>query len=120
MADSMKEILNPGAARKASSAFPHAPDEWDEAAATEVASKEGLSLKDHHWEVVTALQEFFARNDAPKAREIHDALEEKFHALGGLKFLYEVLPGGPVAQGCRLAGLTAPEGAEDGSSGSVQ
>ncbi len=120
MADTMKEILNPGAVRKASSAFPHAPAEWDETAAAEVASKEGLSLEDHHWEVITALQEFFARNKDPKAREIHDALDEKFHALGGLKFLYKLLPGGPVAQGCRLAGLTAPVGAEDGSLGSVQ
>ena len=120
MADSMKEILNPGAARKASPAFPQAPAEWDETAAIEVATNEGLSLEDHHWEVIRALQEFFARNKDPKAREIHDALDEKFHALGGLKFLYTLLPGGPVAQGCRLAGLRAPVAAEDESSGSVQ
>ena len=120
MADSMKEILNPGAARKASTAFPHAPDEWDEAVATEVAHHEGLSLEDQHWEMIRALQEFFARNEDPNVRELHDALEEKFHALGGLKFLYKLLPGGPVAQGCRLAGLKAPAGAEDRSFGSVQ
>jgi len=120
MADSMQEILNPGAARRPSPAFPQAPAEWDETAAIDVASDEGLSLEDHHWEVIRALQEFFARNKEPKAREIHDALDEKFHALGGLKFLYELLPGGPVAQGCRLAGLTPPVAAEDGSSGSVQ
>lgn len=120
MADSMKEILNPSAARKASTAFPHAPDEWDETVATEVANHEGLPLEDHHWEVVRALQEFFARNEDPNVRELHDALDEKFHALGGLKFLYKLLPGGPVAQGCRLAGLKVPVGAEDRSLGSVQ
>jgi len=120
MADSMKEILNPGAVRKASPAFPYAPEEWDEKEAIEVATKEGLSLEDNHWEVVRALQEFFARNKDPKAREIHDALDEKFHDLGGLRFLYTLLPGGPVAQGCRLAGLTAPVASEDESSGSVQ
>lgn len=120
MADSMKEILNPSAARKASSAFSHAPADWDETTAAEVASEEGLSLEDDHWQVIKALQEFFARNEDPKAREIHDALDEKFHAIGGLKYLYTLLPGGPVAQGCRLAGLTAPVGAEDGSLGSVQ
>jgi len=120
MADSMQEILNPGAVRKASPAFPQAPTEWDETAAIEVATDEGLLLEDHHWEVIRALQEFFARNHDPKAREMHDALDEKFHSLGGLKFLYTLLPGGPVAQGCRLAGLAAPVAAEDGSSGSVQ
>ena len=120
MADSMKEILNPGAAHKAPPAFPHAPAEWDETVAIEVAASEGLSLGDPHWEVVRALQAFFARNKNPKAREIHDALDEKFHDRGGLKFLYTLLPGGPVAQGCRLAGLTAPVAAEDESSGSVQ
>jgi tRNA 2-thiouridine synthesizing protein E len=120
MAESMKEILNPGAVRKASPAFPHAPADWDEAAAQDIANREGLSLEDHHWQVIKALQAFFARNEAPKAREIHDALDERFHALGGLKFLYKVLPGGPVAQGCRLAGLQAPAGAEDASFGSIQ
>ena len=120
MSDTMKEILNPGVARKASPAFPHAPSDWDDAAATQVASEEGLSLVDHHWEVIKALQEFFARNEDPNVRDIHDAREERFHALGGLKFVYKLLPGGPVAQGCRLAGLKAPAGAEDTSFGSVQ
>lgn len=120
MADSMKEILNPGAVRKASSAFPHAPDDWDDAVAKQVADQERLPLQDHHWEVIRALQEFFARNEDPNVRELHDALEEKFHTRGGLKFLYRLLPGGPVAQGCRLAGLKAPVGAEDKSFGSVQ
>ena len=53
-------------------------------------------------------------------RELHDALDEHFHAKGGMKFLYTVLPGGPVAQGCRLAGLTPPAGSVDPSFGSVQ
>lgn len=114
MADSMKEILNCSAVRKASSAYRHAPDELDEAAANEVADQEALSLQDHQWELIRAFQEFFARNKDPKVRELHDALEEKIFALGGLKFLHRLLRGGPVAQGCRLAG------AQNKSSGSVQ
>jgi tRNA 2-thiouridine synthesizing protein E len=53
-------------------------------------------------------------------RELHDALDERFHARGGIKFLYEQFPGGPIAQGCRFAGLQAPAGAADKSFGSVQ
>lgn len=120
MADSMKEIMNPGAVRRASPAFPHAPDEWDEAVARQVADLEHLSLDDYHWDVIRALQAFFARNEDPNVRDLHDALEEKFHTVGGLKFLYQRLPGGPVAQGCRLAGLKAPAGARNPSFGSVQ
>jgi tRNA 2-thiouridine synthesizing protein E len=52
-------------------------------------------------------------------RELHDALDENFHGKGGLKYLYQLFPGGPVAQGCRIAGLKAPAGATDKSFGSV-
>jgi tRNA 2-thiouridine synthesizing protein E len=120
MADSMKDILHPGSGTGPSAAFPHAPQDWSEAAATEVAQSEGLTLDDNHWEVVRALQEYFARNAQANIRELHDALDEKFHAQGGRKFLFKLLPGGPVAQGCRLAGLTPPAGAESKSFGSVQ
>jgi tRNA 2-thiouridine synthesizing protein E len=54
------------------------------------------------------------------ARELHDALEEKFHVKGGMRYLYVLFPGGPIAQGCRLAGLPTPTGAVDLSFGSVQ
>jgi tRNA 2-thiouridine synthesizing protein E len=33
--------------------------------------------------------------------------------------LFEIIPGGPVAQGCRLAGLKPPPGSVDPSFGSV-
>ena len=52
-------------------------------------------------------------------REIHDALEEKFHYKGGLKYLYDLFPGGPVAQGCKIAGLHIPAGATDKGFGSA-
>ncbi|MCK7496212.1 MAG: TusE/DsrC/DsvC family sulfur relay protein [Comamonadaceae bacterium] len=80
-----------------------------------MAQQDNLKLGEEHWAVVRALQEYFARHD-PKGintRELHDALDEKFHAMGGIKQLYRILPGGPVAQGCRLAGLAAPAGASD-------
>lgn len=101
--------------------FPHAPPEWTPAAAQEIAQRERIELTDDHWEVVRALQAFYARHeDAPiMLTELHDALEEKFHYKGGVKYLYTLLPGGPIAQGCRLAGLKPPGGAVDTSFGSV-
>lgn len=111
------------AERKAIPGFPHAPHGWTQADAIVSARSRGLEPGESHWEVVRALQEFFARHeDQPgiKARELRDALEEKFHSRGGMKFLYELFPGGPIYQGCEIAGLQAPAGSSDPGFGSVQ
>lgn len=100
--------------------FPHAPDNWSKAAAMKVAELDGLTPGAEHWDVVRALQEYYNRHNEStiNLRELHDALDEKFHRQGGIRHLYQILPGGPVAQGCRIAGLTAPAGATDKSFGS--
>jgi len=101
--------------------FRFAPLSWSPDKARAIAQQERLVLGDEHWELVRSLQEFYARhhNVAINMRELQDALEEKFHHKGGMKYLFTLLPGGPVAQGCRLAGLTAPAGAVDRGFGSV-
>jgi tRNA 2-thiouridine synthesizing protein E len=101
--------------------FRHAPPDWTPAAAEDIARQEGVQITDEHWELVRGIQEFYARHEGAPIRltELHDALEEKFHHKGGFKYLYELLPGGPIAQGCRLAGLPPPAGAIDRSFGSV-
>jgi len=102
--------------------YPYAPEDWNESQARALAQQEGLELGPDHLELLRALQEYFSKHSKPEvnARELHDALEEKFHARGGMKYLYVLLPKGPVAQGCRLAGLPVPSGAVDSSFGSVQ
>ena len=121
MIETMDDILHPGSRAARNPAFPHAPMEWTQDAAKRVAKQEQLKLKEDHWIVIRALQEFFSRHEPGDIhlRELHDALEECFHSKGGIKYLYTVLPGGPVAQGCRLAGLDVPPNAADGSFGSV-
>jgi tRNA 2-thiouridine synthesizing protein E len=101
--------------------FRHAPPDWTPAVAEQTARAENVVLGEDHWELLRGLQEFFARHEDGeiKLRELHDALDEKFHHKGGVKYLYTLLPGGPVAQGCRLAGLKPPSGAIDKSFGSV-
>lgn len=117
-------IVRPGYEHEAAQDpdFPNGPPDWSRIEAVAQARKEGLTLTDNHWQVVRSLQDYYARHaehTAINAREIHDALDERFHALGGIKHLYELFPGGPVAQGCRIAGLTAPAGASDRGFGSV-
>jgi tRNA 2-thiouridine synthesizing protein E len=102
--------------------FPNAPLDWSRDEALAVARGEGLELTEDHWEVVRALQSYYAHHEDDTVinmRDLHDALDECFHQKGGLKFLYTLFPGGPIAQSCRLAGLKAPFMATDRSFGSV-
>lgn len=101
--------------------YPHAPEEWSPQTAHQTATTAGILLAEDHWEVVRALQEFFARHELREInmREIHDALEEHFHSRGGMKYLYRLFPGGPIAQGCPIAGLPVPAIAVDLGFGSV-
>ncbi|MBL4711066.1 MAG: TusE/DsrC/DsvC family sulfur relay protein [Gammaproteobacteria bacterium] len=99
--------------------FPNAPKEWNINTAENTAITEGVQLNDDHWDLIRALQEYFHKVEFPRMRQLKDALDEKFHSRGGMKYLYQILPGGPVTTGCRLAGLQIPAGAVDKSFGSV-
>ena len=100
--------------------FPYAPAYWHPSFAEQQAQELKLELLDDHWILIQSLQEYFARNEhSINIRELNGALEERFHAKGGIKYLFEILPGGPVAQGCKLAGLTVPPDAIDESFGTV-
>lgn len=114
-------IARPGYEIRTDPDFPHAPAEWSRELAEQQAHREHLGLTEEHWQVICALQEFYARHGdtAINVRELHDALDESFHPEGGIKHLYRLFPNGPIAQGCRLAGLQAPAGAQDKGFGSV-
>ena len=99
--------------------FSYAPSGWNTAMAIQVAQDNQLELTDDHWEAIKGLQEYFSKHDFGKRRELVDALEEKFHSKGGMKYLYRLFPSGPVAQGCKVAGIEPPSGSIDQSFGSV-
>ena len=101
--------------------FPNASEDWTPERARDLAAQEKLTLTTDHWVVINALQAYYAKTEEidRNMREMHDMLEERFHSKGGMKYLYELFPGGPIAQGCRLAGLKAPAIAVDKGFGSV-
>lgn len=111
----MREIMNPCLPVGGQPGFPHAPVDWTENTVRSLAKAEELELKDDHWEVIRALQSYFARHERMQSRELHDALDEKFHVQGGLKHVYELFPGGIIDQGCRFAGLEVSQGVIDPS-----
>lgn len=88
---------------------------------TYFATSDGLMLSLDHIETLSAIQEFYAHHESNKInlRKINDALEEKFHHKGGIKFLYALFPGGPVTQGCQIMGLKPPTGSTDKGFGSA-
>jgi tRNA 2-thiouridine synthesizing protein E len=121
MNNATQDVIRPGYETAPIPDFPHAPSDWTRAEAESAASAEGLTLSEAHWRVVRALQEYYARHEEPtvNVRELHDALDEDFHAEGGIRYLYTLFPKGPLAQGCLLAGLQAPAGARDQGFGSA-
>lgn len=98
--------------------FPNAPQGWNTENAEQIAQTLGIDLDEEHWEVVQGLQDYFSTHEISNRRELRDALDEKFHHLGGIKHLYQLFPGGPVAQGCLIAGVEMPAGTIDQSFGS--
>ena len=102
--------------------FENAPSGWSHESAKSQALQENITLTDGHWDVIRSIQSYCARREGGhiNTRELLDALEERYYHLGGKKYLYRLFPGGPIAQGCRLAGIKAPPGSTDYGFGSVQ
>lgn len=118
-ARSIFQIVHPDVPSASDLGFRDAPDGWTPEQARALAAQAGLTLTDDHWEVIRVLQGCYKDEVAPRIRLLRDALEARFASKGGMKYLYELFPGGPIAQGCTLAGLKPPHGARDLSFGSV-
>ena len=118
MPQTMHDIMHPGNA-ETDARFNNAPDGWTMRDAVIVAEREGLRLAEDHWRVIRVIQSVYAEDQSMPIRMLHDALEAHFSKKGGGRYLFSILPGGPVVQGCRLAGLTPPRGSTDSSFGTV-
>ncbi len=92
---------------------------WSPKVATQLARQEEIEeLTEAHWQIIYALRELYRKNGpAANARSVIRVLEQRFVSEGGLKYLYELFPKGPVSQGSRLAGIPAPPNSSDPSFG---
>jgi TusE/DsrC/DsvC family sulfur relay protein len=113
------DLLHPGATTASGPSFRDAPDGWTPAHANTLAAEAGLALTEDHWEAIRVLQGCYKDELLPRIRLLRDALEARFDERGGMKYLFGIFPGGPIAQGCVFAGLKPPHGARDLSFGSV-
>lgn len=97
-------------------------NKWDEDKARSTAKSMGIELSDAHWEVVHFLRLHYENVGAnlPPAHEFSQTLNERFKDKGGLRYLYQLFPEGPVAQGGKIAGIGVPADTSNLSFGSVQ
>ncbi len=86
--------------------------DWSEVVANHLAETESVEMSDAHWEVVNFLREY---NDeykiAPMIRILTKEIGKKLgQEKGTAKYLYDLYPGGPAKQACKIAGLPKPTG----------
>ncbi len=94
--------------------------EWNESIAYQLAEAENIVLTDAHFEVLHYIRRSYDRFGKIKcARTLTQALKTRFATQGGKRFLYTLFPGGPVLQGCKVAGIPAPANCVDPSFGTA-
>lgn len=94
---------------------------WSRDKAEKIASEQMLTLTEQHWAFIDYLQHYYIDNGWPeRVHELTQHLENTFADQGGGRYLYSLFPGGPIAQGSRVAGLPMPANTENKSKGSVQ
>lgn len=92
---------------------------WTRGKSRALAQNEGVELGDAHWDVIVFLRKYYLHHGLPiHARITAKALNDKFAALGGNKYLHRLFSRGPVTQGSRFANLRTPAYATDLSFGS--
>ena len=85
-------------------------EEWSPAVAEALASEEGITLSEEHWEVIDVLRDFYRRFElAPAMRPLVKAVgralgEEKGRSI----HLMRLFPGSPAKLAARIAGLPKP------------
>lgn len=116
-----EQILNEHVTDRDPAGYMDELPEWNRKIAEQTASEEGIELSEKHWEVLHYLRRRFATHGQVRyARELTRELEMAIAGNRGSRYLFELFPGGPVTQGCRIAGIPAPPFHQDRSFGSVQ
>lgn len=86
--------------------------QWNKDVAAYLAKEEEVDMSDAHWEVVNFLREYYEEYKiAPMIRILTKAIGKKLgKEKGNTKYLYDLYPGGPAKQACKIAGLPKPTG----------
>jgi len=88
---------------------------WSEITAQEIATSEGISLSEAHWEIIYLLRNFYQSFErSPNMRALinylkktldEDAIKEKANSI----YLLKLFPESPAKIASKIAGLPKPE-----------
>ena len=84
---------------------------WDESAALELASREGIRLTEGHWEIIRLLRRFYRRYQmTPASRALTSYVRKELGAHKGRSIYVMRLFGGSAAKtAAKIAGLPKPD-----------
>ena len=87
-------------------------DDWTKELADYIAKMEGIDMTEAHWEVINFLRNFYQKYEVAPMIKI---LAKEIGKVTGQKnvnatYLYELYPGGPAKQACKIAGLPTSTG----------
>lgn len=84
--------------------------DWDQEVAIELATRQGITLTEQHWEIINLIREFyFTYNASPAMRTLVNAVKQKYGAeKGNSIYLHTLFPNGAAKQATNIAGLPKP------------
>ncbi|MHB8534061.1 MAG: TusE/DsrC/DsvC family sulfur relay protein [Sulfuricaulis sp.] len=82
-------------------------EDWSKELATHIATLEGISLTEKHWDIIDYLRDMYFNhnNEQPNTRHIVKAMSDKWGKNVSQKDVYDLFPKDPSKQGGRVAGL---------------
>lgn len=104
----MTDITMPG---RNNEGFLENAGHWNPSVAQTIASEDGISLSDNHWEIIDFLRGFYKEHEIspPSNRLFVKAVKEQFgEDKGNSIYLMQLFPGTPAKTACRIAGLPRP------------
>lgn len=86
------------------------PEDWSEEVAQQLATEEGITLTEDHWDVLRFMREYWSEHQvAPDVRHVQDYLAGRgMDRKTAKEHLYRLFPYGYVKQACKLAGMIKP------------
>lgn len=86
-------------------------EDWSPVVAEELATAEGITLTDAHWEILNALRAFYAEFDlSPAMRPLTRYLKANLSPEKSTSiYLLTLFPGSPAKLAAKIAGLPRPE-----------
>jgi len=84
--------------------------DWSLSVAEHMASQDGISLGEEHFEVLQIFRAYFAEYEIepPMRALVKLTAAQLGDEKGNSRFLYRLFPQGPATQACRYAGLPRP------------